>query len=508
MSQSIQSRFILSFAANALKSILSFATGLVIARSLGPKDYGDMVFLIGTFVSIQQLIDMGSSTALFTFLSQRQKSKQFILWFFCWLFLQFTLTIIIVGLVLPSEWINLIWKGEQRWIVLIAFVATFMQSYVWSIIAQIGESERLTRLVQSVGVGVLILHAALVVIFWYFSSLSVPIILVALIFEYTIATFFVIKYLNFPKNTDAADNFEVVFKNFRQYCLPLIPFAWVGFIHGFADRWLLQNYGGSIQQAQYAVAFQFSAISIMATSSILNIFWKEIAEAHHQKNNDELAALFKKTSRGLFFLGAAISGFLIPWSEDILNLALGTSYIGGATTLAVMLLYPIHQSMGQIGGVMLYATGRVRAQSIIGMIFMTIGILITYFVLAPETSPLPGLGLGSLGLAMKMVALQFLAVFVVTVYIAKSIHIEVDWKYQVMVGLICIGLGFLVRLIVVFSMGTSFNALYGMFMAGFIYLMAIMGFLFRFPSLAGSNTPEIIYIFKRLRGWRINLSKK
>ena len=508
MSQSIQSRFILSFAANILKSILSFATGLVIARSLGPKDYGDMVFLIGTFVSFQQLIDMGSSTTFFTFLSQRRQSKKFILWFFSWLFLQFILTIIIIGLVLPSEWINLIWKGEERWIVLIAFVATFMQSYVWSIVVQIGESERLTRMVQSVGVSVLILHAALVVIFWYFSSLSVSIIFIALIFEYSIAIFLVMKYLNFSKSGVVADNFEILFKDFRQYCFPLIPFAWIGFIYGFADRWLLQNYGGSIQQAQYAVAFQFSAISILATSSILNIFWKEIAEAHHQKNNDELAALYKKTSRGLFFLGAAISGFLIPWSEDILNLALGTSYIGGATTLAVMLLYPIHQSMGQIGGVMLYATGRVRAQSIIGMIFMTIGILITYFVLAPDTSPLPGLGLGSLGLAIKMVALQFLTVYVVTVYIAKSIHIDVDWKYQVMVGLICIGLGFLAQLIVVFVMGASFKALYGMFIAGFIYLTAIMIFFFCFPSLVGSNTSEIIGVFKRLCGWRINLSKK
>jgi hypothetical protein len=173
-----------------------------------------------------------------------------------------------------------------------------------------------------------------------------------------------------------------------------------------------------------------------------------------------------------------------------------------------MLLYPIHQSMGQIGGVMLFATGRVHAHSIIGMIFMAIGILITYFVLAPETSPLPGLGLGSLGLAIKMVALQFLTVYVITLYIAKSIHIEVDWKYQVIVGLICIGLGFLARFFVVFVMGASFKALYGVFIAGFIYLTAIMVCFFCFPSLAGSNTTEIIDVLKRLRGWRINLSKK
>src|SRR5207302_5348904 len=123
---------------------------------------------------------------------------------------------------------------------------------------------------------------------------------------------------------------------------------WIGFAYEFADRWLLQGYGGSVQQAYYAVSAQFAAIALLATGSILSIFWKEIAEAHHRGDHVRTGMLYKKVSRLLFVIGAVIAGFLLPWAQDLLRLLLGAAYVGGPSTLAIMFLYPIHQSMGQI----------------------------------------------------------------------------------------------------------------------------------------------------------------
>ena len=50
-----------------------------------------------------------------------------------------------------------------------------------------------------------------------------------------------------------------------------------------------------------------------------------------------------------------------------------------------MLLYPIHQSIGQINGTMFYATEKTRSYVIGNIIFMIFSVLTTIIVLAPKT---------------------------------------------------------------------------------------------------------------------------
>ncbi|MBK9521661.1 MAG: hypothetical protein IPO13_08645 [Rhodocyclaceae bacterium] len=78
MTHSLRQRFAASFTANVVRSGISFATGLLLARWLGPADYGRMAFLLASFFAFRGLSDMASSSAFFTFLSQRQRSRRFI----------------------------------------------------------------------------------------------------------------------------------------------------------------------------------------------------------------------------------------------------------------------------------------------------------------------------------------------------------------------------------------------------------------------------------------------
>ena len=72
-STSVKLRLVVSVGSNALRALISFFTGLLIARALNPAGYGDLMFLLGSFVAIRSLLDMGSSSAFFTFLSQRSR---------------------------------------------------------------------------------------------------------------------------------------------------------------------------------------------------------------------------------------------------------------------------------------------------------------------------------------------------------------------------------------------------------------------------------------------------
>lgn len=495
MTTSVRRRFAFTVGVNLFRSLLGFTTGMLLARWLGPDSYGNMAFLLGTFLGVRQLLDMGSSTAFFTFLSQRPQSKRFVRLFFVWLAVQFLIPVSVVGLIFPTYWIEILWHGEQRGLVLLAFAAVFMQHSVWPVVQHAGESQRQTLWVQSVGLVVVGAHLLAVVLLWLLGVLGLYAIFAAIVLEYLLAAVVAQKQLSHAPAGEIESIDEalpLLLRKYLKYCLPMIPYSWIGFAYEFADRWLLQNYGGSVEQAYYSVGAQFAGIALIATSSILRIFWKEIAEAHHQGDHARTGMLYQKVSRILFLIGAMIAGFLIPWAEELLRLILGINYIGGATTLAIMFLFPVHQSMGQIGGTMLYATERVSLQVITGIIFMIVSIGVAYLVLAPGDALVPGLGLASDGLALKMVAMQFIQVNIVAYLIARIWNWPFDWIYQPVSLIGCVGLGWLAHIISISLMDHTWPLFMPMCLAGVLYSIAMIIFVYTMPWLAGLTRNELV----------------
>ncbi len=491
----IRGRFGFSLLANLSKVVITFGTGLLVARGLGPEQYGKMMFLLTTFVGFRSLLDMGTSTAFFTFLSQRQRSLHFVGWYFAWLGVQFFIPFLAIAFLFPEEWIELVWKGEERSLVIIAFVAAYMQSVFWATVLQMGESQRLTRWVQVVAVLTALIHLFMMVWAFWGGWLTVRWILLLTAIEFSVAVAVTVNRLHFPLISEETDSLKVVVNEFCRYCFPLIPYAWLSFAYLFTDRWLLQNYSGSVQQAYYSVADQFASIATLATVSILNIFWKEIAEAHQQNNHERVTLLYRQVTRGLFFVAALVAGFLAPWAEDILRMTLGAAYVGGTATLMIMFFNPLYQSMGQIGAVMAYATGRVAAYVKIGMVMMALSIIMTYFVLANAESPLPGLELGSVGLAGKVVVIHIISVNAFSFYLARCLGVKFEWLFQPLAILVCSCAG-----LIVYSLSRALMVNYGVFAqlvtAGIFYMVLTALSLYALPFLVGMSRSGLVNLVR------------
>jgi len=500
----VKGRFVASLIANILRSGVSFATAILLARFLGPKDFGRMSFLLVSFAAFRQLLDMGTSTAYFTFLSQKARSPKFVRFFWNWTFIQFLLSVFVIGLLLPENWISQIWKGEHRGLVLLALIAAFMQGSVWLIASQMAEANRQTFLVQRLHTLVVIIHLLAVLLLWQFGNLAIPAVLIATATEWLIASWYASKMYWINKEASMGesmipqDTTASIFKEFWVYCLPFIPYVWLSFTHDFADRWMLQNWGGSKEQAFYSIAYQFAAISLLATTSILRIFWKEIAEVYHLKDLDRVKTLYQKASRGLYFIGAMVAGLLLPWTEEIIKLTLGTAYLGGAATMMLMFVYPIHQSNGQICNTMFYATGKSKVQVMQGIIFMASSIVVSYFLLSPPDAFIGGFGLKSIGLAYKMVFLQIIFVNVQAWILAKMFKWKFDWTYQVTALVLSVVAGWLAKLIVVGIMGIP--VLIEMALAGIIYFSLLVPVLYWQPWIIGLKRSDFMMAYQKIKG--------
>ena len=201
-----------------------------------------------------------------------------------------------------------------------------------------------------------------------------------------------------------------------------------------------------------------------------------------------------------FFAAAAVAGFLVPWAEEILRITLGSAYVGGATTLMIMLFYPMHQSMGQINGIMAYATARVSVYVKLGIAFLLSSVVVTYFVLANTQAPLPGLDLGSIGLAGKMVVMQIISVNALAFYIAHSLDIKYDWVFQLTAPLFCVAAGLLAFTLSHALFDTTTQIWFTLPVAGFAYSILLLALLWLSPNIAGLSRPDLLAVANWLKG--------
>lgn len=490
---------------NALRALISFATGIFIARALNPAGYGEMTFLLGSFVAIRSLLDLGSASAFFTFLSQRARGQKFYLLYIFWLAFQFAATLALLWLVIPSSLFEKIWLGHEREVVMLAFVSAFLQQQVWQMTGQVGEAMRKTIKVQLMNLTVALIYFAVIFLMATYGQLTVQKIFVILIGLYVVATALAYPILkeNHADEPIAEESLKEIFLSYWKYCKPLFALALVSFAYDFADKWMLQKFSGAAQQGYFQIASQFAAVSLLATTSILNVFWREIANAWEKQDHARVAMLYSKVSRGLVMLGACLSGLLFPWAEQIVNILLGPAYTNAWPVFAIMLLYPIHQSMGQIGGTMFLASGQTRKYMHISIAVMIFAIPVSYFMLAPETySVIPGLGLGALGMALKMVVIGIISVNIQAWFIARIGGWKFDWMFQAVGIPLMIIMGFAAKagaemLWNIKNVGIT-ELMAPVIMATLLYMLMVAVTVWRLPWLIGLDQGDIERILRRV----------
>lgn len=506
MSTSVKKRFAVSFASNALRSGLSFLAGLVVARGLGPVDYGRLMFLLGSFVSIKSLLDLGTSNAFYTFISQARRPLRYYLFYLLWLAVQFLLTVAAVGVLLPDAVVRQMWVGESRGIILLAFAASFFQQQLWQTVNQIAEASRRTVRVQALNLTLAAVYLAGAGALAHFSSLSVKSVLFLLVGQYLVMAAASLRVLG-PRERDSENGHESMaemLKKYRDYCAPLAVLSAVTFLYDFADKWMLQRFGGALQQGLYQVSYQFAIVSVLATSSILNIFWKEMAEAIAKKDAARVGSLFRKVSKGLYLFGTAVSGFLIPWSGEIVRCLLGAEYASAGPVLALMLVYPLHQSLGQVSATALLAGEKTRQYFNVSLVMMLVSLPVSYLLIAPASAAVPGLGLGAMGMAVKMVMLNVISVNLMIWSISRSYGWEFEFAYQFVVlgGMLALGAALKalsVGLLGALGLAADIYLAPAFIATGAVYLGCVISLVMSMPGLAGLEKAELESYLQKLR---------
>jgi len=495
-----KNRFIFSVIGNVLKAFFVFGTGIFLAKHLGPSNYGNFTFLIGSFLAIKPIFDLGTSSAFFTFISHKKRGHLFYEIYIKWLVFQFCIVFLPI-LFISKNMISYIWVGSEKFHVLLAFIYVFLQQQIWQSLIQIGESYRKTFLIQFAN-----FLLAFFIFFGIFLLYSINLLSIDTVFFLTmllyliailLAYFFIQKVDNKDKNVNESSN--QIFAEYIKFCKPLALLSFFSFVYDFSDRWLLQKYGGSIQQGYFQISNQFASISLIITASVLNIFWKEISNSFNENDFHRVKDLFLRVSRILYTSASVICGIFLPWSDFLISSTLGVDYKDSWVIFMILLLFPLHQSIGQLIGVMYFSLKETYKYSLISSIIMILTLPITYMVISTN-----GLNLGAFGLAIKTLVVSIISVNIHSWVISRICKFKIDWFFQFICIFCTLPIAFFTKFIFSHFVLTLLNQF---IFSSMLYLFLVSVFILRFPYLIGCNRQQVSNFLRMLQVFYFKIIK-
>jgi len=382
------------------RHVLALLTGILVARSLAPEQFGNLMFLLTTFAAVNGVIDLYANQAFYTFVSRRPRSTKFYLYYGVWIVLQLVVPVVVIFLIFPDSWLVKVWRGQESFIILLAILASYAQKVLWQMVMQIGESRRLTLRVQFASLGIAVIHLILVAFLFVIDRLSVEILLALIAAEFGLMSIAIlISYQRSETSGVAApvpdENFRQVFGEFALYVYPLIPLALFQFATTFGDTWLLQFFGGPVQQAFYNIAIQYANIGVIFGMATSHVFWKELAAAFERGDIAGMGRIYRKGIRVLFSMSAVVAGFLVFWTDPIIIILLGQDFAGAGPVFILTLISSLFVTSGVVISVTFLATGRTKVWSLINITYVIFSLPATALILG-------AFNLGALGLGAKL----------------------------------------------------------------------------------------------------------
>lgn len=424
---SLVKRYGFKLGASMISLPISFAQQWFVTRAMGPSDYGRYSYLNSFFTEVIAFFDSGTSIGFYTKLCARPNETGLVTFYWCLLFaLSGTLFALVALIILPG-WGQLFWPAESGSAVILALLYA-VGIWVGNVAGKIADAHGQTRIGEKMRLISKFGGLGAIALLFLASKLTIDALFALQIAATTLSVWLLDREMKSkdiqlaPRFSLQREEFKKYGREFWKYSHPLLTYSLSGMIAAIADRWLLQHFSGSAEQGFYGMALQIGSLCLMFTSAMIPLLARDFSKADQDRNLAIISSNFE-LSVSRFYAIAAFLGVFMAVEADYIILALGGERFSNAgVATALMCLYPIHQTCGQINGTLFYSTGQTRLYRNIGLFNIALGLILTVWLLGP--AQIGGLSLGSVGLATKMVVTTVVAVNVQLWIICRQLNLS------------------------------------------------------------------------------------
>lgn len=488
-------KFARQYAAKLSGNVVSLLAGLVVLgmvpRALGPESYGRYEFLTSFFLQVKSYFDTGTSNCFYTRLSQRPDDAGLVA-FYRRLLLFASLSMIGGAVLLAGTSAgNFLWAGEGR--LLVGLAAGYAAVTWWlDTTRKMVDAWHLTvrgEVLFAISriVAVVILVATISI--WGLQLEGYFVYQIgALLLAVAVLSHLLTKRPPHPAVETATQPVGTYAREFWAYSHPLLAYASVSVLGVLVDRWVLQTQAGAAEQGFFGLAYQVGAVCFLFTGAMTQLISREFAVAWNLKDMERMRGLFRRSIPMFYALAAYFSVFIACHAADAVWLLGGSAWDQGALTMAVMTLYPMHQTYGQLSGSVYYATGHTRLYRNIGITGTLAGLPLMLWLVLPVESG--GMGLGAAGLSLQIVITQFLFVNIGLWFNVRLMSLSF-WKF--FAHQLVVPATFLLCVIASSALTSALvlPRLARFLLDGFVYSVFVAAAVLLIPRLAGLQRGEL-----------------
>ena len=412
--ESVRRRYGATLFTQFIQLAAAIVTGGVAPRALGPAAFGNYNFLLNTAAIIRSFLDSSTSQTFFTFSSQEEKSGALTKLYALLLLGQMTIIFSIIAILVAMEAMDWLWPHQALdqivWVTLVEWCL-----FVTASLRQLGDSKGLTVRTQVIVLftafinifGLLGLNAVGALNFYTYVWLN---LFTTLLIGIALGYWLLIVNRAITWEGNLREHASVYIKHWWVFASPLILLEYYTAIVAYIGVYLLQRWYGSAEQGYFALAAKWSAFVLVFTTSALSIFWREIAHAMANGEQERAAKTYQRFTTLLFFLALVLCTWLSFNSSLLVNILVGNEYQAAIPVLALMAFYPLQQTYGQINTAALKGAEKTKIIRNLGIWLSIPDLLLSYFLLASPNAHVPGLNLGAMGIALRMVIYGLLSV--------------------------------------------------------------------------------------------------
>jgi O-antigen/teichoic acid export membrane protein len=494
----LKKHFIYKLITNVIRIPIQIILQSIYPRILGPVSYGNFDFLTDTSNKIINFIDSGLSVAFYTKLSQNYNDRKLVKFY---AYILSLISLVYFTFIIISSYhkiYNHIWPNQEYIYITFSALVAILTFFSNSILKMVDASELTFE-----GENIKILQLFISIFIFYvvykiFKKIDLNIfyfLQILLLFILVFGNIYILKKNNlsiFPKTTLTKIEYNYYLKQFWNYSSPLLLTGIISLIVGFGERWILQSYGGSVQQSYFALSYKISSFVFLFTGAMMPLFMREISKHYSNNEKEKISTFFLKNVKILFFVVCFMATIVSLNSSFVTYVLGGSLYKDAGLVVFLMSFYPIHQTIGQINGTLYLSTNRTKEYTKISLFFSPLVLLFSFLLMGPSSQF--GLNLGATGLAIEMLLVQFISQNVLLYFNCKYLRISFlkITIFQILTLTTLLLVGYFEKILI-------YYLIKNIFVAGIshsiIYSITILFIVYNIPNYLGFNLKANLIMF-------------
>ena len=386
ISSSIFSRISVSIVGSISVAALSFITSIFLANIFNSSEFGLYQYMLSLGQSIILIAGLNLGNAYFTYISKSEYQLSYHLVFAAVQTVIALFAIFFVCLFLREY----LFDSLSLPFIFICLVGSFVFFFLRQQTIYLLESQRKNIFLQSLLVAASLIN--FLILFILSKNISVKVsdvflIMAAVYFLFWGISLFFSRFISRDKGVRTNWSNEIIL--YKSYIKPLVVSLVIVQISIIFDRWILQVNSGSVEQGFFGIAIRIATITTIVSSSIVNIFWKEISSLLYDGRRDDALALlaiwYERVSVVVFF-GCL---YIFINAERILLLTYGTDYADAIFALKIMAFYPLVQTSVHLLSTFLYSETSTYVIGKTSIIVAILGVFLIWLLFSVDTG-LPG----------------------------------------------------------------------------------------------------------------------